>query len=544
MSKLESINIKEARNLLNHYGLPCDGTEEEIKKQLEVLEFPTDENIRSDEEDIIESKYDQRDDYAHDTHDVEIDSELEESEPREHDTDTDRDTFVYKTRWSDDPSSSKNIDNSSMETIKDVETTNDVISNDGSDDYDLPKSRKEFPSEDERTDSVLDTSLHDSEDGSVTSSPPRLQTVVPLKDDINNPLKPQDSIINVGDVSSLNLSSLNIRDSEESDLESNVSKIVNPIISCIADLKSDIHAEVEKLHYRVDPNLLGSTKGSDDWQQSGFEKSLDQNRYDSVITAGKLLDLVLTFSLPDEVNERISQARHILWEKALLYRLTSSTESSSSPALPEQGTSVDSAVDHVNKIINRNNDEQITSGQYVSTQEDIDVNQVLPNDEIIENLPDSTKVEEIGDRSPVSNGMTKSRRLPNQNHRRSNRARRRSTSVQLDNATGSGSRPLQESSSSRDVERQDDIRLSTSPKAPYRPRSSNGRNNTNIPTNNRRFVGFLPSRCFTCGGIGHFANNCPNKGSYITTLSPQQPVRRRRSTRFKRNTKVDASGEQ
>ncbi|CAG8597674.1 4274_t:CDS:2 [Gigaspora rosea] len=385
MLKLDGINIKEARNLLNHYGLPCD----------------------------------------------------------------------------------------------EIEITNDFNSIDCSDDYDLTKSRKEFPSEDdERTDSVLDTSLHDSEDGVV----------------------------------------------DYSDLESNVSKIVNPIISYIADLKSDFHSEMEKLHYRIDPNLIGSMKGLDDWQNSEFEKSQDQNRYDSVIMAGKLLDLVLTFSLPNEANERISQARHILWEKALLYRLTSSTDSSSSPTIPEQ------------------------QRKYVSTtQEDTtDVNQVLPNDEIIENLPDSIiKREESDDRSLVTNGMTKSRRLRNQN-RRSNRTRRRSSSVQLENATASGSKPLQESSSSRDAERQDESHhLSTSPKASYRPRSNNGRNSANIPTNNRRFVGFLPSRCFTCGGIGHFANNCPNKSSYITTLSPQQPVRRRRSTRFKRNTnKVDAGGEQ
>ncbi|KAF0561850.1 hypothetical protein F8M41_017410 [Gigaspora margarita] len=527
MLKLEGINIKEARNLLNHYGLPCDGTEEEIKKQLEVLEFPNDENInkiRSDEEDITENSYDQRDDDDDNyVHDLEINSELEEGETHEHDTDTDKDTFDCKSRWSDDPSYPKNLVNNLTEIIKDVEITNDFTSIDGSDDYGLPKSRKEFPSEDERTDSVLDTSLHDSEDGSVTSSPPRLQTVVPLKDN-NNPLKPMDnSVVNV----------------------------VNPIISCITDLKSDFHAEVEKLHYRVDPNLLGSMKGLDDWQNSEFEKSQDQNRYDSVIMAGKLLDLVLTFSLPNEVNERISQARHILWEKALLYRLTSSTDSSTSPTIPEQNTSVNSNVDHINdindKIIDKNNveEQQSTSGQYKQEDTNTGVNQVLPNDEIIENLTDSIKREESVDRSPVTNGMTKSRRLPNQN-RRTNRTRRRSSSVQLENATASGSKPLQESTSSRDFERQDEsLRLSASPKASYRPRSSNGRNSANIPTNNRRFVGFLPSRCFTCGGIGHFANNCPNKGSYITTLSPQQPVRRRRSTRFKRNTnKVDAGGEQ
>ncbi|RHZ73056.1 hypothetical protein Glove_233g43 [Diversispora epigaea] len=42
--------------------------------------------------------------------------------------------------------------------------------------------------------------------------------------------------------------------------------------------------------------------------------------------------------------------------------------------------------------------------------------------------------------------------------------------------------------------------------------------NTNIKTtNNHRFVGFLPSRCFACGRIGHYVNTCPNKRFYITT---------------------------
>ncbi|CAG8524759.1 25099_t:CDS:2 [Cetraspora pellucida] len=520
MLKLEGINIKEARNLLNHYGLPSDGTDEEIQRQLEVLEFPADENtneIRSDEEDIIENRYDQREDENNYAHDGEIDSELEEGETREHDTDTDKDAFVCRTSWSDDPSSFKNVNNNSTETIKDVETTNDITSMEGSDDYDLPKSRKEFPSEDERTDSALDTSLHESEDGSgsVTSSPPRLQTVVSLKDDVNHTQSQNNSIVNVDDVSSLNLSSLNHRQDDSSNLEFNVSKIVNPIINCIADLKSNFHAELEKLHYRVDPKLFSSMNGSsDDWQPAEFEKAQDQNRYDAVITAGKLLDLILSLFLPNEANEHISQAL----------------------------TVADLAIESVNKAIDKNNVEQSTSGQYISTQEDTLTNQVLSNNVRGENFLDSTKAEGTGGQSPVANG-TKPRRLSNQN-RRSNRARRRSTSVQIENASGSGTRPLQESTSSRDIERQEDIhslRLSTSPKAPFRARSNNGRNAVNIPTNNRRFIGFLPSRCFTCGGIGHFANNCPNKGSYITTLSPQQPMRRRRSTRFKRNNKIDTS---
>ncbi|CAG8501800.1 4947_t:CDS:1, partial [Scutellospora calospora] len=538
MLKLEDINIKEARNLLNHYVLPRDGTEEEIQQQLDVLDYPTEENtieIRSDEEYGTENRYDQRDDDNSYVHDVEIYSEVDDSETRERDDDIERDKFVSKLRWSDDPSSFKSVDDNPTENNKDVEITNDVAS-DGSDYYDLPKSRKDYPSEDERIDSALETSLHDSEEGSVTSSPPRLQTVSPK--DENTPVQvPDNSIVNIGDVSSLNLSSLNLQQVDSSDLDPNVSKIVNPIVSSIADLKSDFHAELEKFHYRVDPKVIGSMKGSDEWQQTEFEKAQDQSHYDAVITAGKLLDLMLTFILPNEAYEHISQARHILWEKALLYRLTSSTESLPSSEPPhsfEPYTSTNSTIDSANKSINtvnnlhfdENNAEQSTSRQYTKSQEETVANQALLNDEIAENHPDSAKMKETGDRSPVTNGTTKSRRLPNQN-RRSNRGRRRSISVQIENSTGSGSKSLQDSTSSRDAERQDDIqslRLSASPKAPFRSRS---RSIVNIPTNNRRFVGFLPSRCFTCGGIGHFANNCPNKGSYITTLSPQQPMRRR-----------------
>ncbi|RHZ57739.1 hypothetical protein Glove_384g23 [Diversispora epigaea] len=65
--------------------------------------------------------------------------------------------------------------------------------------------------------------------------------------------------------------------------------------------------------------------------------------------------------------------------------------------------------------------------------------------------------------------------------------------------------------------------------------------NTN---NDRRFVGFLPSRCFTCGGIGHYANTCPNKRFYITTSMNQQSSRPTRySTRFKRSTKLNILNE-
>ncbi|CAG8807135.1 25340_t:CDS:2, partial [Dentiscutata erythropus] len=109
----------------------------------------------------------------------------------------------------------------------------------------------------------------------------------------------------------------------------NIAKIVDPIMRCIADLKSDFQAKFIKFHYdhKDSTNNYSTTnisltnnstkriksiksvfKGDDDddWQSIEFEKAQDQKRYDSAITAGKLLDFLLTFQLPDEAKERMN----------------------------------------------------------------------------------------------------------------------------------------------------------------------------------------------------------------------------------------------
>ncbi|CAI2169534.1 7554_t:CDS:2 [Funneliformis geosporum] len=96
-----------------------------------------------------------------------------------------------------------------------------------------------------------------------------------------------------------------------------IARIVNPIVKCISDMKSEFQTQFFKHHYEVDPNPSAHmTNVGEEWQNTEF---MDQY---AAFTAGRLLDVILTMKLPEEAKKCLVQARHIIWEKVLHHHNT------------------------------------------------------------------------------------------------------------------------------------------------------------------------------------------------------------------------------
>ncbi|CAG8601498.1 5007_t:CDS:1 [Funneliformis caledonium] len=109
----------------------------------------------------------------------------------------------------------------------------------------------------------------------------------------------------------------------KSSCQIDVSRIVNPIVKCISDLKSEFHTQFSKRHYDMDPNPYTAkphtTKIGEEWQDPEYQN-------DEAVTAGRLLDVILTMKLPKEAKKRLVQARDIIWDKILHHRNTTTFE--------------------------------------------------------------------------------------------------------------------------------------------------------------------------------------------------------------------------
>ncbi|CAI2169531.1 7552_t:CDS:1 [Funneliformis geosporum] len=411
----------------------------------------------------------------------------------------------------------------------------DVSSVDGSD-ISLPKHRKYYKCDDERTDSDSfsnedepiseDTSFHLTSPQRITSSSnayPSYEQITPIKfsnarlqvNEMNVPL----------DVSPMSLGNVSSQD------DIDVARIVNPIVRSIADLKSEFHAQLAKLHYYMEPNI-NAMNVNDDQQHTEFENSQDQCRYDAVVTAGKLLDVIIPLQLPEEAKKCLIQARNIIWEKSLLYRVSSPSTQAAYDADP---AIIDSLSEGVKTV-----PELTFSGTTMNNSSEINGLSVhgVNNRECYNQFPTnadeqfSTSVDDVSNNeSDATNSLGKKQSYrptrdvsayPSPNSGRRNQSYVRPSTIEASTSIKKSSPRAHHARSARTV-------ASVSGSA------------SNIQANNRRFVGFLPSRCFTCGGIGHFANNCASKGSYITTstIKGQQPYRRRRSngTNHRRPTK-------
>ncbi|CAG8601464.1 5005_t:CDS:1 [Funneliformis caledonium] len=416
----------------------------------------------------------------------------------------------------------------------------DVSSVDGSD-ISLPKHRKYYPCDDERSDSESfsnedetiseDTNFHLTSSRRFTSSSnayPPYEQITPTKIS-NSPFQVNAPL----EVSPMSLGN----GSSQDDID--VARIVNPIVRSIADLKSEFHTQFAKLHYCVEPNI----NVADDRQYTEFENSQDQCRYDAVITASKLLDVIIPLQLPEEAKKCLVQARNIILEKILLYRVSSPSTQAADDADPATVDSIpegvktfpeftflgttnnDSSEENGLSVQRRNNRDcyhQISTNsdeQFSTAVDDVLNNEIDRNTDAITstNRCDSTLGKKPSYR-PTRGVAT----YPSPNSVRRNRNYGRPSTIEASTSIKKSPTRTHHARSSRTI-------------------SSVSGSASNIQPNNRRFVGFLPSRCFTCGGIGHFANNCASKGSYLTTstIKGQQPSRRRRSygTSHRRPTK-------
>jgi hypothetical protein len=377
-------------------------------------------------------------------------------------------------------------------------------------DFSLPKHRKDYPSDDERTDSEA-LSNEEDEIGSEDSVPSRLQ--------INGTNVPFEA-------STMSLDDNSLQDDD-------TERIVNPIVRCIADLKSEFRTQMAKIHYCPGPNL-NEVKVDENWQHTDFDKLQDQYCYNAIATAGKLLDVIMPMQLPKEAKEHLTQARLILREKALLCRTnagninlsSSRTDNDVDPVTVTVTTPNDTAKSGTKLVSSNTNENNKSSGSSVQVESSGENNNQT-------SVKITSKAE--GQTSTV---VTTTNKESSYDHNVTNphKYRRGITpekKLRRSSARGS-SRYSSPKSSRRGQTYSPRTPSSRSPRAGSTVTSSIAGSATQA--NNRRFVGFLPSRCFTCGGIGHFASNCPNKGSYITasTSNNQQPSRNRRRSNFNR----------
>jgi hypothetical protein len=357
------------------------------------------------------------------------------------------------------------------------------------------------------------------------------------------PTKPSNTHLQVNGVNvPFEISPMSLGDSSPQD-DVDAARIVNPIMRCIADLKSDFRTQLAKFHYRADPRL-DEVKVDENWQHTEFEKPQDQHCYDAIVTAGKLLDVIMPLQLPEEAKEHLAQARHILWEKALLCRISSSTESVnvSSSNNPQASYDVDPAI--VDSAFATPPDNAVDSGAEFGSSNAND------NNKSFEESGSSAQGGGNGNNKAEDKPLSIVDGTTTANNESSNNSNATtSRKYQRDPTQGRKLRRHSARGASAYSPKSGRRNQNYSPRTPNirSPRIGNtvtssiaGSTNNVLQANNRRFVGFLPSRCFTCGGIGHFATNCPNKGSYITTNTGnnQQLSRRRRpnTNRYRRST--------
>ncbi|RIA98032.1 hypothetical protein C1645_870943 [Glomus cerebriforme] len=397
-------------------------------------------------------------------------------------------------------------------------------------DFSLPKHRKDYPSDDERTDSEPLSNEEDeidSENSNYRLNSPRRFPSSSERYEQMTPTKPSNIHLQVNGANvPFEISPMSLGDSSIQDDDIDVARIISPIVKCITDLKSEFRTQFAKLHYRPDPNLDGM-KVDENWQHTEFEKSQVQHCYDAIITAGKLLDVIMPMQLPEEAKEHLVQARHILCKKALIYRTSSSTENInlSSSSFPQADYDIDPATaldtDNAAGIIPSNsNDNNKSSEESIQAESNGEYNNQTIDNKAIESVDGTTSTNN-------ESGKNRNVTVPHKYRRGSTPGRKlRHPSIRGASAYSPKSGRRNQSYSPRTS----NVRSPRSPRIGSTVTSSVA--GSASQANNRRFVGFLPSRCFTCGGIGHFANSCPNKGSYITTStsnSQQYSHIRRRS---------------
>ncbi|GBB86862.1 hypothetical protein RclHR1_01330016 [Rhizophagus clarus] len=404
-------------------------------------------------------------------------------------------------------------------------------------DFSLPKHRKDCPSDDDGTDSEPFTNEedeNDSEDSSYRLVPQQKsssETYTPYEQ--ITPIKLSNTLQVNGTNVPFEVSPMSLGDNSLQDNDLDIARIVNPILRRISDLKSELRTQLAKVHYCPNPNL-DEVKVDENWQHTEFEEPQDQYCYNTIATAGKLLDIIMPMQLPEEAKEHLAKARRILLKKASLCRTTSETINLSSSSISRDAdpTSATTSNDTVKSgtVLDSSNTNKInkSSGSPVQAESSGE-NSNQTSVEVANKAEDQTNKESSNNHNVTNphkyrRGTTQGRKL-----------RRHSARSSSYPSPKSGRRSQHYSPRTPS---------SRSPRVGSTVTSSIAGSATQA--NNRRFVGFLPSRCFTCGGIGHFASNCPNKGSYITTSTGnnQQSSRSRRRpniNRYKRTTESIAN---
>jgi hypothetical protein len=413
-------------------------------------------------------------------------------------------------------------------------------------DYSLPKHRKDCPSDDERTDSE---SLSNEEEELASEESNYRPASIPYEQ--MTPTKPSNTHLQVNGANvPFEISSMSFGDSSQYGID--VTRVINPIMRSIADLKSEFRTQLAKFHYCADPNLDG-IKVDENWQHIEFEKPQDQHRYDAIVTAGKLLDVIMPLQLPEEVKEHLAQARHILWEKSLLCCISSSTENTNLPSsnISQDAYDIDPAIVDSALVTPPDNDMESDAEYVPSNTNDNNKSSKGSGGE----YNDQTSTSAVNKAEDQTNSTAVDRKTTINNESNNNSSATTSHKYQRGSTQGRklrrhSARGASSYSSPKSGRRSQNYSPRTpnvrSPRVGNTVISSIASSTTNVlQANNRRFVGFLPSRCFTCGGIGHFANCCPNKGSYITanTSNNQQLSRRRRSNTSRFGKTVSASNE-
>lgn len=487
-----------------------------------------------------------------DGHKRDVDVHAVEGESANNDKKQDRKTtlvdnnIVNEKKWSDETTchSEDGSHEIGLKVTNDNDKDKDYTSSADESDFSLPKHRKDYPSDDERTDSEPLSNEEDetgSEDSNYRLIPLQKLSEIYTPYEQTTPIKSSNTLQINGTNDPFEVSPMTLGDSSLQDDDIDIARIVNPIVRCIADLRSEFRTQLAKIHYCPDTNL-DKVKFDENWQHTEFEKSQDQYCYNAIATAGKLLDVIMPMQLPEEAKEHIAQARHILWKKALLCRTNTENINLSSSSISQADNDIDSATATVTtpnnnsksgtELVSSNtNENNKSSGSSVEAKSSGENNnktsvEIVNKAEVI-----TTKNKESSNNHNVTN--------PNKYRRGTSQGRKlRRHSVR-------GSSTYSSPKSGRRSQN-------------YSPRTPNSRSprvgstvtssiaGSATQANNRRFVGFLPSRCFTCGGIGHYATNCPNKGSFITTSTSNnhhQPSRSRRRNfdRYKRTTETNTN---